>query len=194
MGIFHPNCPYKLHPSSRNLALARRITSEIVDTINRYCWCFRNPGNLVGSSHDCLEFKHHTSYWSHDFCTISKPKNTMTKKLPISTQKSSTASVSSEVFLVKKFSVKPNTTWGWRGIPEMHSFCSICFSVVVVFQAFNFGINSLYTLPGNNISHRKGRGYPTHWYTSPKTTMTIKHPPFEDVFPIENGGFSSYSC
>ncbi len=24
-------------------------------------------------------------------------------------------------------------------------------------------------------------------YTPPKTIMTIKHPPFEDVFPIEHG-------
>ncbi len=27
--------------------------------------------------------------------------------------------------------------------------------------------------------------------TPPKTNMTIKHPPFEDAFPIENGGFSN---
>ena len=29
-------------------------------------------------------------------------------------------------------------------------------------------------------------------FTLPEfTNMTIKHPPFEDVFPIENGGFSN---
>ncbi len=27
--------------------------------------------------------------------------------------------------------------------------------------------------------------------TLPKTNMTIEHPPFEDVFPIENGDFSN---
>ena len=26
-------------------------------------------------------------------------------------------------------------------------------------------------------------------YTPKKTNMTIKHPPFEDVFPVENGDF-----
>ena len=27
-----------------------------------------------------------------------------------------------------------------------------------------------------------------------KTNMTMENPPFEDVFPIEHGGFSSLSC
>ena len=31
--------------------------------------------------------------------------------------------------------------------------------------------------------------YPTH-PPPPKTNMTMENPPFEDVFPIENGGFS----
>ena len=29
----------------------------------------------------------------------------------------------------------------------------------------------------------------TQRYTRPKTHITIKHPPFEDVFPIEHGDF-----
>jgi len=37
------------------------------------------------------------------------------------------------------------------------------------------------------------RADPKDNLTPPKTNMTIKHPPFEDVFPIENGDFST-SC
>ena len=31
------------------------------------------------------------------------------------------------------------------------------------------------------------------WTSPPETNMTIKHPPFEDVFPIENGDFHGFS-
>ena len=33
-------------------------------------------------------------------------------------------------------------------------------------------------IPNNNLG-----------YTPPKTNMAMEHPPFEDVFPIENGDF-----
>ena len=32
-----------------------------------------------------------------------------------------------------------------------------------------------------------------HGYPPKKTNMTMEHPPFEDVFPIENGDFQM-SC
>ena len=41
---------------------------------------------------------------------------------------------------------------------------------------------------GHGTMYGWGKNPPT---TSPKTNMTMKHPPFEDVFPIKNGEFSN---